>query len=251
MADSIKEILIRTKDGPMPIDYNALANTPNLNKKADLILGKIPGSQLPIDQTLTKTNYVADANVVGDEIRAIKKDVDNLKWYVGNESVSHQIKYALSQADAKRTSMILKSSTEGSKKNFEITVNDDGVISAVEVGGLIYFIVDAYTYQAEYNMTLNEWINSEYNTNGYTAESFSQFNLHDVIVDGSEYQLAEEAPITMIWFYIGDQMFESGDVMLWEDWFESSYNTAGYSMQDVDVEGHEFPVDGWVYNLKI
>lgn len=61
MADSIKTI--STKDGPKPIDYNALANLPDLTKKADLGEdGKVTAEQLPtIELATTSSNGLMSA----------------------------------------------------------------------------------------------------------------------------------------------------------------------------------------------
>lgn len=79
MSDYIKQI--NTKTGPKQIDYNALANKPDLTLKADLIDGKVPSSQLPesnIDvggaMELHNTDIGAHANLF-----AVKADLVNGK----------------------------------------------------------------------------------------------------------------------------------------------------------------------------
>jgi hypothetical protein len=46
--------------------------------------------------------------------------------------------------------------------------NDDITISKINI---INFIINGISYQAEEGMTWIEWCNSEYNTNGYRADS--------------------------------------------------------------------------------
>ena len=80
MSDYIKKI--NTQTGPKQIDYNALANKPDLAKKADLDEnGKVPSSQLPesnIDvggaMELHNENSSAHANLF-----AVKADLVNGK----------------------------------------------------------------------------------------------------------------------------------------------------------------------------
>lgn len=42
--------------------------------------------------------------------------------------------------------------------------------------GLISFTVSGTTYQAESGMTLEEWVNSEYNTCGATLKTYSELS---------------------------------------------------------------------------
>lgn len=92
-----------------------------------------PDESLIIDNTLSIDGAAADAAAVGEAIAAPKyvaqdtapEDI-NLLWIDTSDEVG--------TAANPKTEIILKSSTAGSTKQFRITINDDGVLTATEIG---------------------------------------------------------------------------------------------------------------------
>ena len=70
---------IRTEDGDLQIDYNALANLPN-----------IPSS-IVVDDTLTQSGACADAKATGDKISDLTQDISDLSQEVADLGDSIEI----------------------------------------------------------------------------------------------------------------------------------------------------------------
>lgn len=83
----------------------------------ELASGNIDGNSIyltpdELDITLTQSGVAADAKAVGDAIAELAQ---------------------MTNTNALKDYIILNSSTEGSTKQFKITIDDDGVLTATEI----------------------------------------------------------------------------------------------------------------------
>lgn len=90
-------------------------------------------NDLSVDNTLSVAGMAADAAAVGEAIafpKYVAQDTapedTNLLWIDTSDEVG--------TAANPKTEIILKSSTAGSTKQFRITINDDGILTATEIG---------------------------------------------------------------------------------------------------------------------
>ena len=110
------------------------------------------------------------------------------------------------------------------------------------------FNIDGTEYTAKMNSTWEEWISSDYNTDDYQIANSMVVDAHgsdrvesnfgiavspsDVIVEGASYDIS---PIPLLaQFTIDGVEYNAEEHMMWDDWIQSGYNTAGYKTYQSD-----------------
>lgn len=108
--------------------------------------------------------------------------------------------------------------------------------------GLITFTIDGNEYQAEEGMTWEEWVDSEYNTDGWYYKEYSDgylvtselyqhkygvgVSLYDILETGLQYTSG------LMWEYssftLGGAIYYGRNDYTWDDWVNSEDNTDGY-----------------------
>ena len=239
-------------------DYNATLNVSGLTAKGQSVSATYTienasadlSADLAISTTNTNTEYfkissqLAKTSLIAGEKTTVTVTVELTKTPL--ESVSSTI-------GVQMLAIAVQPGEEGSSgltNDFSQTPEDTKMIS---------FIISRTTYQAEEGMTWDEWLDSEYNTDGFiwvnqfqsvtTAEHIKvfapeggQFWYYRQIQNGEIYVIQGETPKGReIVFYVEGSELNGEDNMTWNDYINSEYNIDEYGNQRFYVS-----LDGYV-----
>ena len=106
------------------------------------------------------------------------------------------------------------------------------------------FYIDDQSYFYEKGMDWNDWIYSYYNVDGFRIDDLYVVEAHgaclmldDQILTYDEYIGSCEYTFGYISFMIEDESFFALENMTWEEWIDSSFNTAGIFVTDNGGDG--------------